>query len=74
MPKVTKKSVKRAASKAVKSVESTVKDVGAKATAAAKKTDAFAKKNPWAVAGIAAGVGLAAGALLGRKGKGKKKK
>lgn len=63
----TKKKSVRTATKPVakRTVTSTAKQ-------AAKKADGFAKKNPWIVAGAAAGVGLALGLLT--KGRGKKKK
>jgi ElaB/YqjD/DUF883 family membrane-anchored ribosome-binding protein len=75
-----KSTVKKTAAKGAKIAKKSVKSAMAvgqaveeKAVKAAKKTNAFAKKNPWAVAGIAAGVGIATGLLM-RGGKGKKKK
>ena len=38
-----------------------------KSKAAAQATDRFAHENPWKVAGIAAGVGLLLGLLIGRR-------
>lgn len=38
-----------------------------KAKAAAAATDRYAHENPWQTAGIAAGVGLLIGVLIGRK-------
>lgn len=35
--------------------------------AAAAATDRFARENPWKVAGIAAGIGLLLGVLIGRR-------
>lgn len=76
MPKTTKKTaprsvgktVKRTAAKSVKSAMATGQMIEEKAVKVAKKTNAFAKKNPWAVAGIAAGIGMGLG-LLARGGK-----
>jgi ElaB/YqjD/DUF883 family membrane-anchored ribosome-binding protein len=57
----------------VKTVASKSPTIKAQAKVLSKKTTALAKKNPWAVAGIAAGLGLAVG-ILSTRGKGKKKK
>jgi ElaB/YqjD/DUF883 family membrane-anchored ribosome-binding protein len=42
-------------------------DVDEAARAAAREVDSQVRENPWAAAGIAAGVGLVLGFLLGRK-------
>jgi ElaB/YqjD/DUF883 family membrane-anchored ribosome-binding protein len=42
-------------------------DALARARAAAAATDRYAHENPWKTAGIAAGVGLLIGVLIGRK-------
>lgn len=39
----------------------------AKTKAAAKATDAYVHENPWKAVGIAAGVGLVVGLLIGRR-------
>jgi ElaB/YqjD/DUF883 family membrane-anchored ribosome-binding protein len=70
MPKTTKKPAKRSA---VRVIKDEAQGREKKAKAAGKKANAFAKKNPWAVAGISAGIGLAVGVLAGRKSKKKKK-
>ncbi|WP_018607666.1 DUF883 family protein [Uliginosibacterium gangwonense] len=42
-------------------------EVAAVAKQAAKTTDAFVQENPWKSVGIAAGVGLVIGLLIGRR-------
>ncbi len=42
--------------------------VSTKTKAAAEATDAYVHENPWKVAGMAAGLGLIIGLLLGRSG------
>ena len=71
LAKTTK--VKKAPAKVVKKSPSIEKKIEKEVVAIGKKTTAFAKKNPWAVAGISAGLGLAVG-LLSKKGKPKAKK
>jgi len=44
-----------------------LRDVGDSAREAATEIDEQVRKNPWAAVGIAAGVGLLLGLLLGRK-------
>jgi len=44
-----------------------LRDVGDSAREAATEIDEQVRKNPWAAVGIAAGVGLLIGLLLGRK-------
>jgi ElaB/YqjD/DUF883 family membrane-anchored ribosome-binding protein len=44
-----------------------LRDVGNSAREAASEIDEQVRKNPWAAVGIAAGVGLLLGLLLGRK-------
>jgi len=44
-----------------------VRDVGDSAREAASEIDKQVRRNPWAAVGIAAGVGLLLGLLLGRK-------
>jgi len=39
----------------------------AKTRAAAKATDAYVHESPWTAVGIAAGVGLLVGVLIGRR-------
>ena len=46
-------------------IQETVTD---KTKAAAEATDAYVHENPWRVVGIATGVGLIVGLLLGRSG------
>ncbi len=42
-------------------------DVAARAREAAQKTNAYVHENPWPSIGVAAGVGLLVGLLLGRR-------
>jgi ElaB/YqjD/DUF883 family membrane-anchored ribosome-binding protein len=44
-----------------------LRDAGDSAREAAKEIDEQVRRNPWAAVGIAAGVGLLLGLLLGRK-------
>lgn len=76
MPKTTKKPARKMASKmASKPVNNRVQEIEKKAKVVAKKANSLAKKNPWALAGISAGLGLAVGLLTPRgKGGAKKKK
>jgi len=46
-------------------VKETVDNAKSKVKSVAKKTDDYVKKNPWKVAGIAAGVGALAGGIAG---------
>ena len=42
-------------------------DIAARAREAAQKTNAYVHENPWASIGVAAGVGLLVGLLIGRR-------
>ena len=44
-----------------------LRDAGDSAREAAKEIDEQVRRNPWAAVGVAAGVGLLLGLLLGRK-------
>lgn len=71
--RATKKSTKATSKKVnLKKLQDTGRQIEAEVKVAGKKANAFAKKNPWAVAGAAAGLGLALGFLGGRKAKKKR--
>jgi ElaB/YqjD/DUF883 family membrane-anchored ribosome-binding protein len=69
-----KKTAKKVTKKATATIQAKGKVIARKAKVVAKKGDALAKKNPWALAGIAAGVGLAVGAAAALSTRPKKKK
>lgn len=69
-----KTTARKAAKTGAAEVEKAVKAIEKKAVVVGKKANAMAKKNPWALAGITAGLGLAVGMLASQKKKAPAKK